>query len=150
MWCAGFSLPQPLLLHNTGSRAFRLQWMRHVASVVVTPGLESIGSVVVAHGLSCLAACGILLDQGLNLCLLHWQADCLPVSHQGSPKRAFSFFKFWLCWVLLLLRLFSSCGAQASHCSGFSCGAWALGCSGFTSCSSQALEHRLNSLGTQA
>ena len=41
-------------------------------------------------------------------------------------------------------------GAQASHCSGFSCGAWALGCSGFTSCSSQALEHRLNSLGTQA
>ena len=29
-------------------------------------------SVVVAYGLSCSAACGIFLDQGLNLCLLHW------------------------------------------------------------------------------
>ena len=28
------------------------------------------GSVVVVHGLSCSAACGIFLDQGLNLCLL--------------------------------------------------------------------------------
>ena len=27
----------------------------------------------------------ILPDQGLNLCLLHWQADSLPLSHQGSP-----------------------------------------------------------------
>ena len=33
------------------------------------------GSVVVAHGLSCSAACGIFLDQGLNLCPLHWQVD---------------------------------------------------------------------------
>ena len=33
------------------------------------------GSVVVAHGLSCSAARGILLDQGSNLCPLHWQAD---------------------------------------------------------------------------
>ena len=28
---------------------------------------------------------GIFLDQGLNLYLLHWQADSLPLSHQGSP-----------------------------------------------------------------
>ena len=28
---------------------------------------------------------GIFLTQGLNLCLLHWQADFLPLSHQGSP-----------------------------------------------------------------
>ena len=28
-----------------------------------------------AHGLSCSSACGIFLDQGSNLCLLHWQAD---------------------------------------------------------------------------
>ena len=33
------------------------------------------GSVVVAHGLSCSAACGIFPDQGSNLCPLHWQAD---------------------------------------------------------------------------
>ena len=24
-------------------------------------------------------------DQGLNLCLLYWQADSLPLSHEGSP-----------------------------------------------------------------
>ena len=38
-----------------------------------------------ARGLSCSVACGIFLDQRLNLCLLHWQADTLPLSHQGSP-----------------------------------------------------------------
>ena len=32
-------------------------------------------SVVVAHGLSCSAACGIFLDQGSNPCPLHWQVD---------------------------------------------------------------------------
>ena len=37
-----------------------------------------------AHGLSCSVACGIFPDQGLNSCLLHWQADSLPVSHQGG------------------------------------------------------------------
>ena len=32
--------------------------------------------------------CGLwnLLDQGSHLCLLHWQADSLPLSHQGSPS----------------------------------------------------------------
>ena len=28
---------------------------------------------------------GIFLTQGLNLCLLHWQMDYLPLNHQGSP-----------------------------------------------------------------
>ena len=46
-----------------------------LASVVTMRGLQSEGSVVEAHRLSCLAACGIFLDQGLNLCPLHWQAD---------------------------------------------------------------------------
>ena len=32
------------------------------------------------HGLSCPLACGIFLDQGLNLRPLHWQADSLPLS----------------------------------------------------------------------
>ena len=39
------------------------------------------------HGLSCSVACGILLDQGSNPCLLDWQMDSLPLSHQGSPER---------------------------------------------------------------
>ena len=35
------------------------------------------GSVVVAHGLSCPAACGIFPDQGSNLCPLHWEREVL-------------------------------------------------------------------------
>ena len=31
---------------------------------------------------------GIFLTQGLNLCLLHWQVDSSPLSHQGSPSRS--------------------------------------------------------------
>ena len=49
--------------------------------------LQSTGSGVVAHRLSCSAACGIFLDEGSNLYLLHWQADSLPLSHQESPHR---------------------------------------------------------------
>ena len=45
--------------------------------------------MVVAHELSCSVACGILMDQGLNPCLLHWQVDSLPQNHQGSPKDFF-------------------------------------------------------------
>ena len=30
---------------------------------------------------------GSFLTQGLNLHLLHWQANSLPLSHQGSPER---------------------------------------------------------------
>ena len=49
--CAGLSLSWPPLLRSIGSRCA--------------------GSVVVAHGPSCSAACGILPDQGSNLCALH-------------------------------------------------------------------------------
>ena len=63
--CAGLSLSRPLPLRSTGSRCA--------------------GSVVVAHGLSRSAACGIFPDQGSNLCPLHWQADSQPLRHQGSP-----------------------------------------------------------------
>ena len=33
------------------------------------------GSVSVAHSLSCPAACEIFLDEGSDLALLHWQVD---------------------------------------------------------------------------
>ena len=47
--------------------------------------------------------------------------------------------------------LLPSCGAQASHCSGFSCcWAWAPGHGGFRSCASQGLEYSLNSCGACA
>ena len=55
-------------------------------SVAATYGLSSCGSRVLEQRLSsCSMACRIFLDQGMNLCLLHWQADSLPISHQESP-----------------------------------------------------------------
>ena len=45
----------------------------------------SCASVVVAHGLSCPTACGILSDQGSNLCSLCLQAGTYPLHHQGRP-----------------------------------------------------------------
>ena len=55
-----------------------------VASLVVEHRLESTGSTAVAHELTCSVACGAFPDQGSNPCLLHWQVDSLPLSHQGS------------------------------------------------------------------
>ena len=63
---AGLSLSPPLLLRSTGSRRA--------------------GSVGVAHGPTCFAACEIFPDQGSNPCPLHWQADSQPLRHQRSPK----------------------------------------------------------------
>ena len=81
----GFSSRWLLLLQSTDSRVHRPRYLWHLGSVVAVPGLQSSGSTVVAHGLSCSSGCGIFLDQGLNLCLLPWQANSLPLSHQGSP-----------------------------------------------------------------
>ena len=64
--CAGLSLSRPPLLWSTSSRRA--------------------GSVILAHGPSCSAACGIFPDQGSNPCPLHWQADSQPLRHQGSPQ----------------------------------------------------------------
>ena len=76
---------------------FRPQSLQHVGSVVVVCGsracrlqyLWHTGSVFVAHGLCCSAACGIFLDQGSNPRPLHWQADSSPLCHQGSPLPSF-------------------------------------------------------------
>ena len=48
-------------------------------------GSRRAGSVIVAHGPICSAACGIFPDQGSNPCPLRWQADSQPLRHQGSP-----------------------------------------------------------------
>ena len=48
--------------------------------------LQSMGSGVVAHGLSWLVACGLFLNQGWNPRPLHWQVD--------------SFFFFFGRWIL--------------------------------------------------
>ena len=50
--------------------------------------LWSKGSVAMAHGLSCLVACGIVPDQGSNPCLLHWQVDSYPLHRQGRSRNS--------------------------------------------------------------
>ena len=74
--CAGLSLSRPLLLRSTGSRRA--------------------GSVVVAHGPSCSAACGISPDQGSNPCPLHRQAGSEPLRHQGNPVYLILLFLLFL------------------------------------------------------
>ena len=54
--------------------------------IVATCRLQSSGSQVVAHWLSCHVACGIFPDQGLNWCPLHYKVDSYPLDHQGIPK----------------------------------------------------------------
>ena len=82
LWCTGFSLQWLLCC--------RAQAQGHTGFSTVAPWLDSTGSIVVAHGLSCSVACRVFSDQGsLNLCLFHWQADSLPLSHQGSLPIAF-------------------------------------------------------------
>ena len=73
-----------------------------VASPVAELGLlGSQASVVVAHGLSCVAACGTFLDQGSNLCPLPW-----PLEHQGSRCASLMFsFLVGKCWGVELLGL---------------------------------------------
>ena len=56
--------------HFSGFSRCREQSLGTAVSVVAT-----LSSVVVLRGISCSEACGIFLVQGLNQCLLHWQAD---------------------------------------------------------------------------
>ena len=119
--CAGLSLLRPLLLWSTGSRRA--------------------GSVIVAHGPSRSAACGIFPDQGPNPCPLHWQADSQPLRHRGSPHIFFFFLIYlfiylWLCWVFVSVRGLSLVVASGGH-SSSRC-AWASHYRGLSCCGAQA------------
>ena len=84
--CAGSSLPHRLF-SSCGEQGCSLvsvhEPLIEVASLAVEHGsrahglrqLQPLGSVVAVHGLSCSTACGIFLDEGLNLCPLNWQLD---------------------------------------------------------------------------
>ena len=90
--CGGFSCCGPRALWPVGFNScgtWALQW----GSVVAAPRLYSTGSRVVVYRLGCHAACGIFLDRGLNLCVLHWQVDSSPLSHQGTPALSFLIYK---------------------------------------------------------
>ena len=75
---------QGLLFVAVRCAGLSLRWL-----LLWSAGLSSTGSVCVAHGLSCVGACGIFPDQGSNPCPLHWQADSQPLRHQGSPRICF-------------------------------------------------------------
>ena len=79
--CTDFSLWWLLLLRSTGCMCIDFN--------AVTYGLQNLGSVIVAHELSCSMACGIFLDQGLNPCPLNWQADSYPLLHREIPSVTF-------------------------------------------------------------
>ena len=72
---------------NTDSRACGLQQLRCLGSVVELPWLKkSTDSIATCTGW--VALCNGIWDlprPGSNLCLLQWQADSSPLSHQGSP-----------------------------------------------------------------
>ena len=82
-----------LISHCTGFSRYRVQALGHM------------GSVVVVHRLSCSAICGIFLDQRLNLCLLHWQVDCLPTEPSGKPSFCLVNFEFIFSYLNLFLIL---------------------------------------------
>ena len=93
-----------------------LGWM---CSVVTSCGLQSVASVVVMHGLSCPAACGISPEQELNSHLLHWQAVFKPLDHQGSANGIYSNkSKDWLKIVIIKKKLsisFWVCQCEDPH-----------------------------------
>ena len=71
---------KPRLLSGCGERASRCSGF----SCFGARALEGAGSVLVAHRLTCSEACGIFLDQGLNLCPLHWEVGSYPPDRKGS------------------------------------------------------------------
>ena len=95
-----------------------LWFWRTGASLVAEHGLQAgrhrqlqhVSSGVVAHSLSCPAACGIFPDQESNLCPLHWQADSQPLDYQESPVLLdffFFFFKEFLLFIFFFFCFFS-------------------------------------------
>ena len=78
-----------------------------VTALVVEHRLQGVwASVGVVHRLSCSVPRGVLPNQGLNSCSLHWQADSQPLAHQGSPILLTFFFRTNLIIQLVFLLFF--------------------------------------------
>ena len=85
----GYSVVAVCRLLIAVASSCRTQALGHAGFSIYRFGVLEHSLVVVAHRLRCSAARGIFLDNGLNMCLLHWQVDSLPLSHQGSPLPPF-------------------------------------------------------------
>ena len=59
--------------------------------VAASTGSRGVYSVVAAHRLSCPTACGIFLDQGLNLCLLALAGGFCTTELPGEPPKVSAF-----------------------------------------------------------
>ena len=70
-------------------------------SLVVCGLIIAVASLVVVHGLIC--------STGSNQCLLHWQVDCLPLSHLRSPFWVL-FFSFLFFFQSFFLPIHMACG----------------------------------------
>ena len=89
-----FSLQRLLLLQSRGSRACGLQQLQLLGSVVGARQLQSTGSAVVLHGLSCPKVCEIFPDQGLKPCSPALAGGFLTTRPaQGSPSMYFCSWK---------------------------------------------------------
>ena len=121
--CQGFSRAELSegysLLHCTSSGVFGLRELCYMGSAVAAPELWHTGSVAEVCRLSCSTACWTFLDQGSNPCLLHWQADFLPLSHQESSI-VLLFFNFFhkVVYIVSLINLkppYSSIDFSTDH-----------------------------------
>ena len=100
----------------SGFSCCRAQAQGHSGFRTVAPWLYSTGSIVGVYGLSCSVACRIFPGQGLlNLYLLNWQADSLPLSQQGSLPIAFG-INCKDCIIQHLASLPTSPHAHPLHC----------------------------------
>ena len=81
------------------------------SSEAVAHERSSCGSWALELRLSSPEICGIFPDQGLNPCFLHWQANSLPLSHQGSPL----FFFWWPVPFALLCQVTSVLSSSGGH-----------------------------------
>ena len=127
-WCVGFfsSCHTQGLLSSCGTQASHcsgfscfgaqaLGQRRFSGCGTWTQQLWLLGSITQAQKLWCMGcssmARGIFSDQGSNLCLLHWQVDSLPLSHQGStPSANFPYY----IWILLCTVMAISCSMYST------------------------------------
>ena len=100
------------LVAEHGLQAHRLQQLWHMGSVVVAYGLQSAGSVVVVHGLSCSVACGIFPRPGFKSMSPALAGGFLTIAPPGKSERYFKrvlllqelTFKNKLFWQILIIN----------------------------------------------
>ena len=68
--CAGF-----LQLWKVGAIPVAVCGLLTAVASLAEQDFWGMGPILVAHVFSCPAACAIFLEQGSNLCRLHWQLD---------------------------------------------------------------------------